>query len=173
MHTIQTTPGRLFLAGAAVLLVALACGCSSDGSSDDDKDAGKTGKAKPSKTDYLGTMVHIYNKRHDVACKTNLHGLSSAIMMYRTQNRNVYPTNFEQLIEAGILDGGPPTCPAKGAKPYVLIPPAGSNTPWSAVIVRDATAVHGDHVNVLRADGSVGQMSLEEADRVAPLPPAK
>ena len=173
MHKTHDTPSRLFLAGAAVLLAALGVGCGSDDGSDDGAKTSTT-RPKPSNTDYLGAPMRARKKAHSTACKANLHALGSAIMLYRAQNADAFPTSLEQMIAAGVLDrGAAPTCPAQGAKPYVFIAPSAKNPPGSTVIVREATAVHGDHVNVLRADGSVGQLSLEQADREAPLPPAK
>ena len=113
-----------------------------------------------------------YKKAHSDTCRINLRSLGPAIMIYRLKHANVFPTSLEDLITSGAIDRGSlPKCPAKDAKPYVLITPSDKNPPGTTIIVRDADAVHGDHVNVLRIDGSVGQVSLEQAGFQAPLPP--
>jgi prepilin-type processing-associated H-X9-DG protein len=104
-----------------------------------------------------------------VACASNMRMISTALTQYASANGNVYPPDFNPLLNQGLVTAHVLECPAlgpssSGASPYVLV--ANHPMPANAVILYEPVADHKDGANMLFGDGSVQFIPSPRAQNV-------
>lgn len=110
-------------------------------------------------TDYLATVLRSQQIGQRANSMMRLRSIGMAMQMYFSEHGQ-YPATLAELAKAGNVRESDLVSPVDASRPYVYLPPAGTNL--SPQIVAYETVSYGGKVPVLMGDGAV--LNLVEAD---------
>jgi len=114
----------------------------------------------------FGSPSYIHGGRelaNRAICRTNLSHIGRAMAMYGAENDDAYPASLEALVTARRLEQKELCCPSTndGGVDYFYLPPA-PGTLYGTLVACDYSGNHEGLRNLLRHDGSVGELTEEE-----------
>jgi len=116
--------------------------------------AGETGHQ------YTRNLMDSKDYAADAACEMNLSSIYRSLKTAAAANEGKFPASLEDLGYAS----DQLKCPAKDGQKFLYFPGQTEQSPPKNVLVYEITPAHGGKCNVLRVDGSISTLTVEQVN---------